>query len=113
MHRSESQYNKTNHKAEFHRARNFFSKNNELAIQQHVRKGIDDNKGNQSKVYKIADSILHRSKENPLPEADSIPQLCNTFGDFFQSKILKIRDSFDSNSNSLYMYSSPEHETPV
>ena len=86
--------------------KNFAYETKELAIKQHVRKPKDDNKGNQSKLYKITDSILHRTKETPYQRLIQ----WNTFGDFFQSKILKIRDSIDSNSNSLYMDSPPEHE---
>ena len=45
----------------------------------------------QKQLFKVVDSLLHKSKETPLPSHDSPEELASRFAEFFVEKINKIR----------------------
>ena len=50
----------------------------------------------------MSNTLLHRNKSNPLPDSTSTQALCDSFAQFFRSKIDNIRENFDNDSDSLY-----------
>ena len=57
----------------------------------HYSKMVEDSSGNQKALFKVADDLLHRKAERPLPSRDSDVILANEMADFFVQKIYKIR----------------------
>ena len=57
---------------------------------------ISQASSNQKKLYSIITSLTYGVRDNPLPPHESIQQLADDFGDFFISKIEKIRLEIDS-----------------
>jgi len=51
--------------------------------------------GDQSKLFKIAESLLHTKGQTALPNHHSLPHLVNDFNNFFSDKIAKIRLDLD------------------
>ena len=54
---------------------------------------LHDNRFNTKKIYVVCDDLLDRSKELPLPQAESNQKLANRFNQFFTKKIQKIRNN--------------------
>ena len=50
--------------------------------------------GDQKQLFRVANTLLNRSKESPLPQHESSELLANRFSLFFQSKIVLIRAGF-------------------
>ena len=57
---------------------------------------ISECQNDQKQIFKIANSLLHKSNETPLPEHESSQELANRFADFFTEKINKIRQQLES-----------------
>ena len=49
----------------------------------------------QKALFQIVDKLLHSCKETSLPTHDSLENLCDSFGLYFQEKISKIRKDLD------------------
>jgi len=54
---------------------------------------IAESSKDQKKLFKVVDSLLHNSKETPLPSYESPEEMANRFADFFIEKIVKIREN--------------------
>ena len=64
-------------------------------------------------LFKILNSLLHKDRESPLPDHNSVEELVEEFSDFFISKINKIRDYLDGlDSDSLPDVNIPLPEKP-
>lgn len=57
---------------------------------------ISENKFNQSILFNTVDKLLHRKPERRYPTAPSTLELSNTFADFFQKKIIAIRNELST-----------------
>ncbi len=55
----------------------------------------------QGSIFKIINSLLHRSKASPLPSYDDKSLLANDFASFFDNKILKIHKFLSIGAGSL------------
>ena len=60
---------------------------------------ISENSKDQKQLFKVIKQLFHESSETPLPPHESKEVLANNFGEFFHSKISKICEQFDENSN--------------
>ena len=75
------------------------SKLNSFKVEALAKK-IKDNKGDSKNMFKAINSALNRKQELPLPPHDNVKTLANDFNDFFENKILKIREKLDTLGNS-------------
>ena len=55
----------------------------------------------QKEVYQVASGLLFGQKSSPLPTADSIPELAETFSNYFYEKIKTIREDLDKTTKFL------------
>ena len=55
---------------------------------------IQENKGNQKELFRVANGLLHRNKSKPLPTHVDAKELADDFADYFSNKISNIRSSF-------------------
>ena len=69
-------------------------------------KMIDENKDNPKKLWNSINQVLHRNEASPLPDCSDQTVLANDFGNFFNNKINKIRESFKSDGETT------EHPKP-
>ena len=60
---------------------------------------VNENSNNPKNLWCSINKILHRSQENPLPDHSSLIALANSFGEFFKSKIDKVRSTFHQSSD--------------
>ena len=60
---------------------------------------------NDSKLlYRKLNKIMHREKENPLPDHQSEKELANQFSQYFKGKIDKIRETFSDSNERAFCY---------
>ena len=57
--------------------------------------------GNQKEVFRVSKSLLGLKQEVTYPDNVPRDQLCDKFSDFFQDKIIKIRDKIESDGCSI------------
>lgn len=65
------------------------------AKMNHFKTKIEDCSGNQGKIFKIISHLQNVNSKPTLPDHISVLDLCNTFNEFFVSKIINIRDKLD------------------
>lgn len=70
---------------------------------KYISNTIEAVKHNQKVLYQKFNSILHRTKENPMPETKTQSEVCNSLGNYFITKIDDIRSSF-VDSEECYIY---------
>ena len=58
------------------------------------QKKIDDCNDDQKKLFRIAEELMHASKEAVLPTHSDAEALADQFADFFDDKITKICQEF-------------------
>lgn len=78
----------------------------------HFTTKINECSGDQAKIFKIIAHLQNVKGKPTLPAHDNILNLCNTFNEFFISKIAKIREKLDKtvvdcNDNDKLNVSSP------
>jgi len=61
------------------------------AKREYYAQKIDECSGDQKQLFKLVDTLLHKSKDTPLPMHESPEELANRLADFFVEKISKIR----------------------
>ena len=59
---------------------------------------INENSGDQKQLWKIANNLLFRKKESPLPTHCDSKELADDFAEFFSDKIRKIGEAFPPTS---------------
>jgi len=64
-----------------------------------LQKQISDCNKNQKELFKITNFLLHKEKKSLLPSHTDPKQLANSFVNFFDAKIQKIRETFTASSN--------------
>ena len=58
-----------------------------------------ENCGNDQKaLFRVINEILHTKDKQPLPQHTNLTDLLNSFSDFFQQKIARIRENLDLDS---------------
>ena len=62
---------------------------------KHFSDKIKECSGHQGRIFKIVEHLNNVKGKPTLPEHDDLFTLCNTFNDFFLSKIVKIRNKLD------------------
>ncbi len=75
------------------------------AKRDYYRNQVDNCK--QSKLFKLAESLLHSNEKKPLPDHEKLETLVNDFNQFFITKIKKIRLNLESARHAL-----PRSNTP-
>ena len=96
--RLERKYRKTGRdedKRSYKSQLNAYFKAKEAAKKLHYNNKITESKGDSGALFKVANQLLHRRTQNPLPDHSDTTELCNDFASFFKSKIDKIRSNFD------------------
>ena len=73
---------------------------------------INRNAKDQGQVFKVANRIMKRQSDNPLPESTSAKALADQFGNHFTDKINRIRSEFDS-CDDPFEYDSAFTGTPL
>ena len=66
----------------------------ELLLQSKTRyynKVIEENSGNQKRLFQIVRKLLHMKSETQYPSHSSLQNLANAFADYFSNKITQIR----------------------
>ena len=58
----------------------------------HYQNVIQENEGDQKKLFKVVTNLLHKKEEPKLPSHSSVEDLCEDFANFFTDKITKIRE---------------------
>ena len=74
---------------------------------------ISENKSNQSILFNTVDKLLHRKPEKRYPTALSTLELSNTFADFFQKKIIAIRNELSTKVPSVVQQHPEKQVAPV
>ena len=64
------------------------------AKSEFIQSTIDNNIHDERSLFKTLNKVMHRKRENPMPDHTSSHELANKFSDYFQSKVSKIRDNF-------------------
>ena len=64
------------------------------AKSEYVRSTIENNIHDERYLFKTLNKVMHRKRENPMPDHASPKALANEFSDYFRSKVSKIRDDF-------------------
>ena len=65
-----------------------------LKKQHYYKSLIDRNQKDVKSIYNIVNRELDRKQKTPLPETPDVPKLCKDFNNYFNEKILKIRQNF-------------------
>ena len=65
----------------------------------HDQSIIAENHRNTKQLFSVVHLLLGKSKATPLPSDKSASELCSLFGDFFDEKISKIRNSIPTESS--------------
>ena len=60
-----------------------------------ISKQVLDAKSDTKRLYKIMSSLTGSNVDNPMPEAMDNASLAQRFADYFDTKILKIREKFE------------------
>ena len=66
-----------------------------VAKKEYYNGKVEECKGDQAKLFKITESLLHLKGKNILPNHASLLDLANDFNNFFKNKITKIRVELD------------------
>ena len=74
--------------------------------QKHFLTIMENNAGNQQKLFRAMDKVMHRSTKQSLPEHTDSKSLANVFCDFFQEKVNKIRNNLEDISQDTFKYDS-------
>ncbi len=99
-------------RSEFKKSRNKFVGTLDSAKTSHYSDAISEASGDQKKLYSIIQSLSSGTRDNPLPTHESIQQLADDFGDYFVTKIEKIRLEIDAqNAHPPDLPSSPSCNT--
>ena len=69
--------------------------------------------GNQKKIFKTANTIMHRKNENPMPAHNSAEKLAEEFVSFFTHKIDKIRENFSDDDGDPFQFDLPFDGVPL
>ena len=80
----------------FKRCRNRFTNTLNKAESNHYLNLIEENAGDQKKLFNIVKSLTGNQSQNPLQPHTSSKELADSFAEFFTQKIVKIRDHIDS-----------------
>ena len=72
---------------------------------------MQDNSSNAKNIYGIANKLLHRKVDTPLPQHSSLNSLVENFSDYFCSKIQRLREQLDTSTVS-YAEQSDDQTTP-
>ena len=62
---------------------------------------VNESAGDQKKLFKVTDNLLHKSKIPVLPSSDSDELLAIKFSEFFHQKIENIRKTFNTSSSNI------------
>ena len=84
----------TQRKTDFKHAENAYFESVNAAKTSYYSNLVITNKKDQGKLYKVLNSLMNKKKDNPLPPSKSMSGLANIFGQYFNDKIAKIRESF-------------------
>lgn len=87
---------------------NFVNRIIERAKQNYLSAFIERNSNNPNNLWKSLNKIMHRKPPVQLPDNDNLPELCNTFSNYFVTKIAKIRENFIPN-DSVFPFSESKH----
>ena len=74
--------------------------------QAHFLNIMENNAGNQQKLFQAMDKAMHRSTKQALPDHTDPKDLANKFCNFFQDKVEKIRSKFEDISEETYKFDS-------
>ena len=75
---------------------------------QYYNRLLEKNKDDVRCIFNIVNSELDRKQDVPLPAGQNLPELSKNFNQFFNNKILKIRENFPVNTA---QYSVPDSES--
>jgi len=64
---------------------------------------IDESNSDNKVLFSVVDKLLHRSPETTLPSSSSSTDLANSFVNFFNDKIVDIRNDLSSRATSIYI----------
>ena len=76
---------------------------------------VNESAGDQKKLFKVIDNLLHKSKIPVLPSSDSDELLAIEFSEFFHQKIENIRKTFNTSCSNISPHvtlNSPHLQTP-
>ena len=79
----------------FKEARNTVNKAIDKAKSDHFSEKIEDCGSDQKALFRVINEILHTRDKQPLPQHTDLKELLDSFCDFFQQKITKIREKLD------------------
>ena len=68
--------------------------------QNHYISEIENAKNKPAKLFKVVNSLMDKEQRSVLPTSTSDKELANDFIQYFQSKIVKIRETFTSQATS-------------
>ena len=74
---------------------------------------IIEQSSDQKQLYRTVHGIMHKDRQNPLPDADSPAALANNFNEYFKSKIDNIRATFECNDLDPFTFDCPFQGTPL
>ena len=83
----------------------------EEAKADYYNKKIDETKKNSQELFKLANSLLYRTKDSTLPSHTSEKDLADSFGTYFCQKIEKIREHFPERMRSSAPVDNPSSST--
>ena len=78
---------------------------------QYYRQFMSKYKIDRKQIFKRINKIMHRNKENPMPEHLSSVNLANEFKDYFNSKVQNIRKAFPVNNQNAMDFDGSENQT--
>ena len=72
------------------------------AKSEYFKEKISQADGDQRAIFKIVEKLIHSKGRLLLPTCNSMKSLCERFGNFFVTKIQKIRDYLDTVDTHMY-----------
>ena len=90
--------NLTVHWDAFKEARNAVSREIEKAKHDHFVDQIENCGNDQNALFRVINEIFHTKDKQSLSQHTNLTDLLNSFGDFFQQKIARIRENLDFDS---------------
>ena len=94
--RSERRYRKTrsdNDYELFCKKRDIFNKTLEISKTNYLSHVIEENSRDPKSLFSHMNAIMHKVKDNPLPQHSSAKSLANDFNAFFKDQVEKIRQT--------------------
>ena len=89
-------------KTKYRKHENIYLNVLDKAKTMYYRNVIENNAGDQKRLFRTINSVMHRERQHPIPIQSNPKELANDFNSFFANKVDKIRKDFSANNEDTF-----------